>query len=104
MEQNKEDSMLAVFLESLVSVINIALNLYIFVLIAAVLVSWVRPDPYNPIVQVLYRLSEPLFSRVRRLMRTNFGGLDLAPLIVILALEFINILLSKSVPLLIQGL
>lgn len=96
--------MLAVFLESLVSVINIALNLYIFVLIAAVLVSWVRPDPYNPIVQVLYRLSEPLFSRVRRLMRTNFGGLDLAPLIVILALEFINILLSKSVPLLIQGL
>ncbi|WP_066386969.1 YggT family protein [Helicobacter himalayensis] len=96
--------MLAVFLESLVSVINIALNLYIFVLIAAVLISWVRPDPYNPIVQVLYRLSEPLFSRVRRIMRTNFGGLDLAPLIVILALEFINILLVKSVPLLIQGL
>lgn len=96
--------MLAVFLESLVSVINIALNLYIFVLIATVLISWVRPDPYNPIVQVLYRLSEPLFSRVRRIMRTNFGGLDLAPLIVILALEFINILLVKSVPLLIQGL
>ncbi|RDU55501.1 hypothetical protein CQA49_03295 [Helicobacter sp. MIT 00-7814] len=96
--------MLAVFLESLVSVINIALNLYIFVLIAAVLVSWVRPDPYNPIVQVLYRLSEPLFSRVRRLMRTNFGGLDLAPLIVILALEFINILLSKSVPYILQRL
>lgn len=96
--------MLAVFLESLVSVINIALNLYIFVLIAAVLVSWVRPDPYNPIVQVLYRLSEPLFSRVRKAIRTNFGGLDLAPLIVILALEFINILLSKSLPLLLQGL
>ncbi len=96
--------MLAVFLESLVSVINIALNLYIFVLIAAVLISWVRPDPYNPIVQVLYRLSEPLFSRVRRIMRTNFGGLDLAPLIVILALEFINILLSKSAILLIHRL
>ncbi|MGI0406803.1 YggT family protein [Helicobacter himalayensis] len=96
--------MLAVFLESLVSVVNIALNLYIFVLIAAVLISWVRPDPYNPIVQVLYRLSEPLFSRVRRIMRTNFGGLDLAPLIVILALEFINILLSKSAILLIHRL
>ena len=86
--------MLTVLLQSLISVISIALNLYILVLIATVLVSWVRPDPYNPIVQILNRLSEPLFSYVRKFIPTVFGGIDIAPLIVILFLKFIDLFLT----------
>lgn len=92
------------FLESLAHIASMLINIYIWVLIIAVLLSWVKPDPYNPIVQVLARLSEPLFSKVRSLMPTNFGGMDFAPLIAIVVLKFIDLMFVRLLLKYAQGL
>lgn len=71
------------------------LNVYIWVIIITALLSFVNPDPYNPIVQFLYRITNPAYSLVRRYMRTDISGLDFAPLIIILALQVIIVILSS---------
>ncbi|OIP54188.1 MAG: hypothetical protein AUK54_06960 [Helicobacteraceae bacterium CG2_30_36_10] len=69
-------------------------NVYIWVVIVTALLSFVNPDPYNPIVQFLRRVTNPAYSLVRRLMKTNFNGLDLAPLVIIIGLQIVVILTS----------
>ena len=69
------------------------IGVYIWVLIIAALLSFVNPDPYNPIVQFLYRVTNPAYAFVRRFMRTNFNGLDLAPLVVIIFLQVVIVIL-----------
>ncbi|NDY42588.1 YggT family protein [Dissulfurirhabdus thermomarina] len=78
------------FLAALASVVDVALTLYMWVLIVAALVSWVNPDPYNPVVRFLYGATEPLLARVRRALRLQFGGVDLSPMVVILAIIFLR--------------
>lgn len=70
------------------------INVYIWVVIIAALLSFVNPDPYNPIVQFLYRITNPAYVFVRRFVRTNFNGLDLAPLFIVIGLQVITVLLS----------
>jgi YggT family protein len=67
---------------------NMALSLYMFIIIARALISWVSPDPYNPIVQFLYTVTEPVLRPVRR--RLPMTGIDLSPVIVILAIVFLQ--------------
>ncbi|HIV48752.1 YggT family protein [uncultured Helicobacter sp.] len=95
---------LATFLQAIATIASMLLNLYIWILIIATLLSWVRPDPYNPIVQVLYHLSEPVFAKVRRLIPTSIGGLDLAPLIVIVGLKFIDLTFIRILDNFAQGM
>lgn len=71
------------------------LNVYIWVLIATALMSFINPDPHNPIVQFLYRITNPVYAFVRRYVRTDFGGLDLAPLIIIIGLQVSIVILSS---------
>ncbi|BAF69912.1 YggT family protein [Nitratiruptor sp. SB155-2] len=78
-------------LQALAQILHMVINIYIWVVIIAALISWVRPDPYNPIVQTLYRLTEPVYAWIRRYIPTVIGGIDLAPLIVIIALQFIDL-------------
>lgn len=70
------------------------INIYMWVIIIAALLTWVNPDPRNQIVQILYRLTEPAYRFVRRFVPTVFNGIDLAPLIIIVILQVITILLS----------
>lgn len=70
------------------------INVYIWVVIIAALLSFVNPDPYNPVVQFLSRITQPAYSFVRRLIRTDFNGLDLAPLVIIIGLQVITVLLQ----------
>ena len=70
------------------------INVYIWVIIITALLSFVNPDPYNPIVQFLYRITNPAYSFVRRFMRTDINGLDFAPLIIIVALQVLIVILS----------
>jgi len=70
------------------------INIYIWVLIASALISFVNPDPYNPVVQFLYKITNPAYSFVRKFIRTDFNGLDLAPLIIIVSLQVIIIFVS----------
>jgi len=71
------------------------INVYIWVIIITALLSFVNPDPYNPIVQFLYRITSPAYSFVRRFMRTDINGLDFAPLIIIVALQVLIVILSS---------
>ena len=85
------DSLVIAFATILISIIS----LYKWVIIISALLSWVQPDPYNPIVQMLYRLTEPAYAFVRRIIPTVFGGMDLAPLVIIFALQFLEIFLTN---------
>lgn len=80
---------LANFIEALATLINIILGAYVWVVIGRVVISWVNADPYNPIVHFLYQITEPLLSRIRRFLPV-FGGLDFAPMILILAIIFLQ--------------
>ena len=70
------------------------IEVYIWVVIIAALLSFVNPDPYNPVVQFLYRITNPAYAFVRRFIKTNFNGLDLAPLVIIIALQVVVILIG----------
>ena len=72
--------MIDALLTSIFTVILSIIFLYKWVIIISALLSWVRPDPYNPIVQMLYRLTEPAYAFIRRYIPTVFGGMDLAQL------------------------
>ncbi len=87
--------MIDAFLGSIFTVILAVVSLYKWVIIISALLSWVKPDPYNPIVQMLYRLTEPAYAFVRRFIPTVFGGMDLAPLIVIFTLIFLETFLGR---------
>ncbi len=87
-------SMLIEVAQGLGSILAGLINVYIWVIIIAALLSFVSPDPFNPIVQFLYRITNPAYDFVRRFTRTNFGGLDLAPLIIIVGLQIALVLLN----------
>lgn len=77
------------FLSALGSVVYYALELYIYVVVARALISWVNPDPWNPIVQFLGKATEPALAPIRRLLGWRLG-LDLSPLVLILILIFLQ--------------
>jgi len=85
------DSLLLAFGSMLLTVIT----LYKWVIIISALLSWVQPDPYNPIVQMIYRLTEPAYVFVRRFIPTVIGGMDLSPLVLIFGLQFLEIFLGS---------
>ncbi len=80
---------LAYFLKALAQVLDTALTIYLWIIIVRALLSWVNPDPFNPIVRFLYGVTEPVLYRIRRII-PPIGGLDLSPLVAILAIEFLK--------------
>ena len=82
---------------AIVTTLIMMLELYKWVIIISALITWVNPDPSNPIVQVLRRLTEPVYSYLRRYIPTVIGGIDLAPIIVIFAIFFLQQLLRGMV-------
>jgi YggT family protein len=87
--------MIDALLTAIANLVLTIIFLYKWVIIISALISWVQPDPSNPIVQMLYRLTEPAYSTIRRFVPTVFGGMDLAPLILIFALMFLEIFLGS---------
>ena len=85
------DSLTVAFVTILITIIS----LYKWVIIISALLSWVQPDPYNPIVQMLNRLTQPAYAMVRKIIPTVFGGMDMAPLILIFALQFLEIFITR---------
>lgn len=83
-------AMLGFFLGALATVSNIALTLYMWIIIARAVLSWVSPDPYNPIVRFIYSITEPVLSQVRRRLPVSFGGIDFSPIIVFLVIIFLQ--------------
>ena len=83
-------------LVALASVIGIVLNLYMWIIIARAVISWVNPDPYNPIVRFLYSITDPVLLAIRRRLPLSFGGIDFSPIVVILAIIFLQRFLVAS--------
>lgn len=77
------------FVAALANLVNIALTVYMWILIARAVISWVNPDPFNPIVRFLYRVTEPVLRPVRRRLPATMG-LDLSPMVVLLAIYFLQ--------------
>ncbi len=84
------------FLVGAAKVLDIALTIYMWIIIARALISWVNPDPYNPVVNFLYRATEPVLYRLRRLIPTAGFGMDFSPMIVLLVIIFLRSFLIRS--------
>ena len=83
-------------LSATAQVLSIVLQLYMWVIIVRALLSWVNPDPHNQIVQILYSITEPVLLRVRQLIPMSGMGIDFSPIIVLLAIQFLQISVVQS--------
>ncbi|MBW1999296.1 MAG: YggT family protein [Deltaproteobacteria bacterium] len=84
------------FLLAVAKILNIALSLYMWIIIARAVISWVNPDPFNPIVRFLNNITEPVLYPVRRRIPIFLGGMDFSPILVILAIIFLQTFLVQS--------
>jgi YggT family protein len=87
---------LGYFLMAFARVLDVILFFFMIAIIARAILSWVSPDPYNPIVRFINNITEPLLYHIRRRLPVVFGGIDFSPVIVILMIMFIQEFLIKS--------
>lgn len=80
-------------LEALAAVLNVVLQLLLLIIFINALLSWVRPDPSNPIVMLLDRISDIVCNPIRRLFPTMLSGIDFAPFIAMLLIWFLQMFL-----------
>jgi YggT family protein len=85
------------FVVALARIIDIVLTLYMWLIIARALISWVNADPYNQIVIFLYKATEPVLRLVRRAIPFRNVGIDLSPMIVILVIIFLQYFLVETI-------
>ncbi|HID01876.1 MAG TPA: YggT family protein [Desulfobacterales bacterium] len=78
------------FMMAIAQLIDFLLTAYMWVIIGRAVISWVNADPHNPIVRFLYEATEPLLSRIRRLIPMSMGGIDFSPIILIMAIMFLQ--------------
>jgi YggT family protein len=84
------------FLEAVARVIDFVLVLFMWIIIARAVLSWVNPDPFNPIVRFIHNVTEPVLYPIRTKLPVNFGGIDLSPIIVILGIVFLRTFLVST--------
>jgi YggT family protein len=87
---------LANFLSALARVLDLLLGLYFWIIILRAILSWVRPDPYHPLVRFLYAITEPVLAPIRRLLPGGGIGLDFSPVIALLILHFMRSFLVQT--------
>ena len=84
------------FLIAIAKVLDIVLSIFMWIVIARAILSWVSPDPYNPIVRFIHKVTEPVLYQIRRRIPVNFGGIDFSPIIVFLAIIFLQRFVVQS--------
>ncbi len=78
------------------TVIDYVLVIFMFITIARAVLSWVSPDPYNPIVRFIHNVTEPVLYQIRKRLPMMYGGIDFSPIIVILIIIFLRIFVVES--------
>ena len=78
------------FLIAIAKVLDIVLTIFMWIVIARAVLSWVSPDPYNPIVRFIHQVTEPVLYQIRRRIPVSFGGIDFSPILVFLAIIFLQ--------------
>ncbi len=82
---------MGVILIAIARILDLAFNIYIFILVARALISWVNPDPYNPIVRFLHSATDPILYRMRRLLPfLQVGAFDLSPIALLFLLSVVQ--------------
>jgi len=84
------------FIRALAEILNIGLTLFMWIVIAQAILSWVNPDPFNPIVRFINQVTEPVLYQIRKRIPTAFGGIDFSPIIVLLGVVFLKIFVVES--------
>ncbi len=84
-----------ILVNAIAATLIMALELYKWIVIISALITWVNPDPSNQIVQILRKLTEPVYAFIRRYIPTNVSGIDLSPIIVILGIFFLQNILGS---------
>lgn len=79
-----------ILVNALYQVVDLAFTIYIFIVVARALISWVSPDPYNPIVRFLHNATDPVLYRLRKVLPLQFGGLDLSPIVLLFGLSVLK--------------
>jgi YggT family protein len=87
---------LANLLDALALVIEYSLQIYSWIVIARVVVSWVNADPYNPIVRAIYTVTEPVLYRIRQALPVFAGGIDFSPIVVFIGIMFLQSFLVQT--------
>ncbi len=95
---------LANFLIAAAEVLQMVLTLYMYIIIAQAVLSWVSPDPYNPIVRFIRNITEPVLYQIRSKLPVIYGGIDFSPIIVILGIVFLQRFVVNSMVMLAQRL
>jgi YggT family protein len=85
------------FLLAVATICDYVLLIYMWVVIASAVLSWVSPDPYNPIVRFIRNVTEPVLYRIRQYVPVNFGGIDFSPMLVILVIYFLRIFAVNTI-------
>ena len=78
------------FILAVAQLIDFLLTAYMWIIIGRAVISWVSADPHNPVVRFLYEATEPVLSRIRRLLPMSVGGIDFSPGIVIMGIMFLQ--------------
>jgi YggT family protein len=84
------------FIAAVARIVDIALTIYMWIIVIRAVLSWVNPDPYNPIVRLLYQVTEPVMALVRRWIPLRGMGIDFSPVIILLAIVFLQRFLVPS--------
>lgn len=87
--------LIANLLLALAHISDILLTVYMWIIIISALISWVNPDPYNPIVKFLHSITEPVLRPLRRRLGISMG-IDFSPMVIILIILFIKYFLINS--------
>ena len=77
-------------------ILDIALSAYMWIFVIRAVLSWVNPDPYNPIVRALYAITEPVLSFLRRRLPLMAGSIDFSPMVAILIILFLQYFLVRT--------
>jgi YggT family protein len=83
-------------LVAVATVLDYVLVFFMFITIARAVLSWVSPDPYNPIVRFIHNVTEPVLYQIRKRLPMMYGGIDFSPIVVILIIIFLRIFLVDS--------
>ncbi len=78
------------FMMAIAQLIDFLLTAYMWIIIGRAVISWVNADPYNPIVRFLFEVTEPPLSKIRKLLPLSMGGIDFSPMILIMAIMFLQ--------------
>lgn len=84
-----------ILISAVFQVLQAILSIYFWIVIGRAVISWVNPDPYNPIVRFLHNATDPVFDRLRRHLPLQFGGIDFTPILVLIVIGVLQNILAQ---------